>query len=138
MSLADLQNSAVAAINPHLFDENRNKTTNSGNKKQKYGNIRTVVDGIEFDSKKEAKRYQELIGRQKMGEIGMLERQVEYPIYIESKLVTWYIADFKYLIAATGETVVEDVKSPATRKNKEYRLKKKMMKAIYHIEIKEV
>ena len=46
-----------------------------------------------------------------------------------------YIADFMY--TENGKTVVEDVKSPATRTDV-YRLKKKLMLYKFGIEIKEV
>lgn len=148
--MEDLRNSAVAGLNQHVLGQNsRNpkadsdKSDNSGiagnpgKKRSKFGSVKTEVNGIVFDSKKEAFRYQQLLDLQKKGKIGMLELQVEYPIHVEGKLVTWYIADFRYIEAETGKTVVEDVKSPVTRKTRVYRLKKKMMLAIYQIEIQE-
>lgn len=107
-------------------------------KKAKYGNRKHEVDGILFDSEKEAKRYGVLMMRLKAGEIGLLELQKVYELKVEGKRVCKYEADFVYLVMATGETVVEDVKSEATRTLPTYRLKKKLMKAIYNIEIKEV
>lgn len=107
-------------------------------KKAKYGNNKTVVDGIAFDSEKEAKRYGVLMMRLKAGEIGLLELQKVYELKVDGERVCKYIADFVYLVMATGETVVEDVKSEATRKLTVYRLKKKLMKAIHGIEITEV
>ena len=50
----------------------------------------------------------------------------------------YYVADFVYTDLATGKEEVIDVKSEITRKNAEYRLKKKMMLAFNGIEIKEV
>lgn len=107
-------------------------------KKLKYGNEKHEVDGILFDSRKEAKRYGELKIMLKAGEIGLLELQNEYALKVEGKRVCKYKADFVYLVMSTGETVVEDVKSVATRKLPVYRLKKKLMKAIFGIEIKEI
>lgn len=49
-----------------------------------------------------------------------------------------YVADFVYVDAATGETIVEDVKSNATRKLAAYRNKKHLMKVIYKLDINEV
>lgn len=99
----------------------------------KYRNIKTVVDGIKFDSKKEAKRYGELKIMQRYGFISSLQMQVPYELKINGKLVCKYVADFKYL--AKGRLVVEDVKGIKTPI---YRLKKKLMLAIHGIEIKEV
>ena len=130
-NISDLQKTACARLNPHLF-------ALKDKKKSKYGNRKTVVDGIEFDSEKEAKRYGELIIRRKAGEIGMLELQVVYELVVNGELVCKYEADFVYVEMATGEKIVEDVKSPATRKIAKYRLKKKLMKSIYGITISEV
>lgn len=97
-----------------------------------------VIDGMTFDSRKEGRRYEKLALRLKAGEIGNLEFQVAYDMIVNGQLVTRYVADFRYLLVATGEMVVEDVKSKATRINRVYRIKKKLMKAIYNIEIKEI
>lgn len=107
----------------------------------KYHNIKTVVDNITFDSKKEAARYQELKLMQKAGAISELEMQPQYRLYVNDVLICRYVGDFKYIDHAASRQikdivrVVEDakgVKTPA------YRLKKKLMKAVYGIEIQEV
>ncbi len=103
-------------------------------KRPKYGNKKTVADGIVFDSGKEARRWQEL--RIAPG-IGDLERQVRYDICINNVHVCSYVADFVYT-TGDGKRVVEDVKSEATRKLPVFRLKKKLMKAVLGIEITEV
>lgn len=131
ITLNDIKNSACAKRNPHLFTEPEKK-------KSKYGNKKTEVDGIKFDSKKEAKRYGELMILLKAGEIGLLERQVVFELKIGEKRVCKYIADFVYTDQKTGERIVEDVKSEATRKLRLYRLKKKLMQEIIGIKIKEV
>ena len=46
--------------------------------KQKYNNKKIIVDGNVFDSKKEAKRYQELKTLERAGIISNLQRQVKY------------------------------------------------------------
>jgi hypothetical protein len=102
---------------------------------------KTVVDGIQFDSAKEAKRYVKLRDMQEAGEIDGLRLQVPFELIPAFKLngkaymPTTYVADFVYL--KDGEQVVEDVKSPATR-TRTYMLKKKLMAYVQHIEIKEV
>jgi hypothetical protein len=107
-------------------------------RKSKYGNNKKEIDGIMFDSTKEANRYCVLKVRLKAGEIGLLEVHKDYILMVEGKRICKYIADFVYVLTKTGERVVEDVKSEATRKAKVYRLKKKMMKEILGIEIIEV
>ena len=110
---------------------------------KKYHNQKVTVDGIEFDSRKEANRYAELKLLERAGEITDLRRQVPYVLIPEQrrdgKLAereVKYIADFTYH-TKDGTYVVEDVKSPAT-KTKEYILKRKMMLWEYGIKIVEV
>lgn len=105
-------------------------------KMTKYGNKKITIDGITFDSKKEGRRYQELKLLERAGEIFHLELQPRYDFHHNGVNLGFYKADFKYV--ENGELVVEDVKSEITKKHPVYRLKKKMMKAFYGIEIKEV
>lgn len=110
----------------------------------KYGNRKTVVDGIAFDSAREARRYEELRILERCGCITDLRRQVEYELIpnqyevngkkkrlIERRVK--YVADFVY--EENGETVVEDVKGVRT---KEYVLKRKWMLYRFGIRIREV
>ena len=103
----------------------------------KYRNIKTEIDGIWFDSKKEARRYQELKILEQANEISHLECQPAFPCIIEGKKICTYKADFRYFDkkkkgkqGQTGCQVVEDVKSPAS-KTPVYRLKKKLVEALY-------
>lgn len=105
--------------------------------KSKYRNIKTVVDGITFDSKKEAKRYTELRMMEKAGEIENLEIQFKFNLSINKITVCAYVADFIY-DKKNKVNIIEDVKSEITRKNPVYRIKKKLMKAIYDLDIAEV
>ncbi|GAA4328394.1 DUF1064 domain-containing protein [Flaviaesturariibacter amylovorans] len=102
----------------------------------KYGAKKTLIDGIEFDSQKEARRYTELKMLAITKEIKDLRMQVEYDLEVEGKVVARYVADFQYYRA--GELVVEDVKSKVTRKLPTYRLKKKLMLQIHGIDIQEI
>lgn len=106
----------------------------------KYRNKKTMVDGILFDSKKEANRWIELKLLERAGQITDLERQVKYTLIpsqrIDGKVVEraiTYTADFVYL--ENGEKVVEDTKGVRT---KEYILKRKLMLYMHGIVIKEV
>lgn len=97
------------------------------------------MDGIKFDSEKEAKRYGELKILSKIGEIGLLELQVPFLLIEENETERKceYIADFVYWDIKTGEKIIEDVKSEATRKLSTYIMKRKLMKDKYGIEILE-
>ncbi len=122
----------------------------------KYLNRKTEIDGIVFDSRKEAKYYLVLRQLEKDGKISNLRLQVPYeiiPAVYKTEVVhlktkdkeirkcvqkaAHYVADFVYDLPS-GKEIVVDVKSEITRKNAEYRLKKKMMLAFNGIEIQEV
>lgn len=110
--------------------------------RSKYGNQKTEVNGIKYDSKKEAKRAEQLEVQQRLGLISDLERQVKFVLQPSFEFAGHkireiaYVADFVYI--ENGNKVVEDVKSPITRKNPVYKLKKKMMMYVHGIEVKEV
>ncbi len=85
--------------------------------RRKYANEPTVVDGIRFDSRAEAKRHADLQFMVKAGLIRDLKRQVRYVLVpkqarpsggIEREKA--YVADFVYVDGRTGRTIVEDVK----------------------------
>lgn len=104
----------------------------------KYRNIRTSVDGFTFDSLAEAKRYNELYVLMRAGKIEDLNVHPRYPLCVRDLLVCHYEADFSYRLCETDETIIEDVKSPATMKKESYRLKRKLFQAIYDVPITEV
>lgn len=103
-------------------------------KKSKYGNKKTIVDDIQFDSTKEANRYKELKLLLKAGHIWLLEMQVPFELNTGGTHSLVYIADFVYIDILTGEKVIEDVKGFRTR---EYKKKKRLIKKVYNIKIKE-
>jgi len=90
---------------------------------------------MRFASQAEAKRYIALSIMARAGIISGLECQPSYPLIVAGQKVATYKADFRYREVATGETVVEDVKGVLTPV---YRLKKKLVRALYNIEIKEI
>lgn len=104
-------------------------------KRGKYGNRRVVVDGIRFDSQAEASRYFDLKHMERAGLIVNLELQPALPLLVNGVKVGVYKADFRYVDVETDRIVVEDVKGVRTAV---YRLKKRMVKAIYGIEIQEI
>jgi len=105
--------------------------------KSKFGNKRVSLDGMNFASKREASRYAELKLLQRIGEIVELECQPRYPLTLNGVKLATYVADFRYRLVASGEVVVEDVKSKPTITDV-YRLKKKLMLALHGISLKEV
>lgn len=102
-------------------------------KESKYHNKKCEYNGIKFDSIKEMRYYTKLELLQRAGEITELKRQVRYllldTIRYKGKTYpkTYYIADFQFIDSETGKTKVIDIKSEATRKDKTYRLKIKML-----------
>lgn len=104
----------------------------------KYRAIKTVVDGIKFDSKKEAARYCELKILVRADVIRDLRLQVPFEICPsvtiggKKQRAVMYKADFVY--TENGEQVVEDTKGMRTA---EYIIKRKLMKHVHGIEIKE-
>ena len=102
--------------------------------KTKYKAIKTFVDGIRFDSKKEANRYVQLKMLEKNGIISNLSLQVPYTLSESTKYgrKIKYIADFVY--EEDGKIIVEDVKGVKTPV---YKLKKRLMAEKYGIVIKE-
>ena len=104
-------------------------------KTNKYGARKTVFMGIKFDSKWEAERWGELTAMEKAGYITDLQRQISYEIVVNDQKICKYVADFQYnKVDEYGnlEEVVEDAKGVETA---EFKLKKKLMKAVYGIEI---
>lgn len=106
--------------------------------RSKYHAKRTTVDGITFDSKREADRYLVLKSMEEDGAIEDLRRQVRYELMpafdVDGKHYrpVFYVADFVYM--EDGEEVVEDVKGMRTDT---YRLKSKLFARRYGKAIRE-
>ncbi len=110
-------------------------------KKPKYGNFKTIVDGIKFDSQLEANRYKILKAAQNQGLIKNLELQPKFLLqsgfYNKHPLKSYkhwekmqpinYIADFRYTRREDATCIIEDTKGLATP---EYKLKLKMFLSI--------
>lgn len=108
--------------------------------KSKYHSRKVTVDGITFDSRKEARRYSELLLLERVGAIQNLQRQVKFELIpsqrIDGKVVEracTYIADFVY--EENGRKVVEDTKGFKTL---DYIIKRKLLLYRYGIQIREV
>lgn len=120
------------------------------NMNAKYRSAKTNINGINFDSKKEARRWVELCAMQRQGLIQGLDRQVKFLLIPSQREETTdkngkpkqgkvierecaYYADFVYY--ENGERIVEDVKGIRTEA---YKIKRKLMRWIHGIEIREV
>lgn len=111
----------------------------------KYLNRKIKYEGFEFDSKKEANRFKELELLERGKEIYNLQTQVKFLLIpsqkVDGRVVerpTYYIADFVYHKASDDEMVVEDVKSPATRKLPCYVMKRKLMLKEHGLQVQEI
>lgn len=109
-------------------------------KRSKYGAVKTTVDGITFDSAKEAKRYGELKLLERAGKIDSLVLQPVFEIFVDVSQdgdrrvrICDYRADFQYY--RKRERIVEDVKG---MKTPVYRIKKKLVEALYDLTITEI
>ena len=113
----------------------------------KYHAIPVHVDGVRFASKREAARFLELKLWEKAGQITDLECQPVFPLHVMElwrsgapvviTTIGKYTADFRYLNLQTGEIVIEDVKSTATRTDA-YRVRRKIAEAVHGITIQEI
>jgi len=145
---AECQNRPVAALKQGRIGNHSSDGEKSLKrpilKGAKYRNQPTVVEGHRFDSKKEARRYQELRYLEQKGVIENLALQVAFELAPSvrfedekrAKPALKYVADFVY--SEGGRRIVEDVKSGATAKAAAYRIKRHLMKAVHGIEVKEV
>lgn len=101
-------------------------------KRPKYGNKKTLVNGIKFDSMKEANRFRELQMLEKSGLIADLRIQQRFEVVPKAggnKRARYYIADFTY--TEGGKKIIEDTKSEITKKNPVYSLKKALVQWQY-------
>ncbi len=98
----------------------------------KYRAVKTTVDNIVFDSKKEARRYGELKLMLRSGQIRNLEIQPELDFILEGEKIFTYRADFVYFEG--DKRIIEDCKG---FKTPVYRLKKKLIEKQCKLKIRE-
>ena len=104
-------------------------------KSSKFGAKKTVVDGITFDSKWESERYGQLKAMERGGIVTDLELQVKYDIVINDIKICKYIADFVYKEESPDGEIREIVEDAKGFETPEFKLKKKLMKAVHNIDI---
>jgi hypothetical protein len=96
-------------------------------RRTKYGNSKTRIGDLVFDSKLEARRWQELKMLEAAGEIYDLDRQYPLTLSVRGHKICKWIVDFVY--RATGGTLVfEDVKGMVTR---DAAIKLKLARALF-------
>ena len=105
-----------------------------------YGSKKTIVDNIKFDSKWEAERYGQLKAMERAMFIRDLELQVPYDIVVNDVKICRYVADFRYKkesnhTITNDEYYVEVVEDAKGFETPEFKLKKKLMKAVFNIDI---
>jgi hypothetical protein len=112
--------------------------------RSKYGARPRRVDGIRFDSTREAARYLELRILEAAGAISALEVHPKFPIDVAPLFdggapipCGTYTADFRYRDLRSGDVVIEDVKSGPTRTTA-YRLRKRLTEALHGVTIREI
>lgn len=115
----------------------KKQTCKAHSRRSKYNAVKAEIDGIVFDSQKESQRYFDLKARLNAGEIADLQLHPSFPLIVNGKKIATYIADARYDDLLKQEHIVEDTKSKPTR-TPVYRLKKKLMEALYGITITEV
>ena len=111
--------------------------------RRKYNNQPTEVDGIRFDSKAEAKRWQDLKLLERAGLITDIRRQqklelapsVRIPGESRARPPLRYICDFAYQDLRTNTLVWEDVKGIQTPA---FRIKQHLAKSIHGIDVRVV
>lgn len=99
----------------------------------KYHNIKTVVDGITFDSKKEARRYQEIKLMERAGIISGFIRQPKFVLQdkfttregVKEQAIT-YKADFAIKFKDKSIWTIWEVKGGNATRTDDYELRRKM------------
>lgn len=112
-------------------------------KKNKYGNQKIVIDGIERDSLTESNRLEQLKILQRVGAIQNLKYQVKYELIPKqqgenrNERAVTYIADYVYDVVMPDGSLRQVVEDCKGHKTKDYIIKRKLMLFIHGISIKE-
>ena len=115
----------MTSLSPMVAPKRRNKY---GVRLDPVGVEIRTVDGIRFDSVREAKRYGELKLLERAHEIAGLELQKRFPLRVNGKLVCTWICDFVYADVRDRKQVAEDCKGVRTPV---FRMKAKLFAALY-------
>lgn len=102
----------------------------------KFRNIPVYHDGERFDSKRELAYFLDFKLLQRAGKISHLKRQPKFDCVVNDQKVCSYKADFEFI--EDGRRRIIDVKSPATAKTKDFRIKKKLVEALHGVTVEVV
>ena len=95
----------------------------------RYNNVKTMAQGVKFDSRLEARRFVYLKNWENLGFLNNLRMQVKFDLHGDGQNKEWsnrkYIADFTY--ERNGALIIEDVKSSYTAQNETFRAKKQRL-----------
>lgn len=97
---------------------------------RKYRNNPIIIDGIKFASQREATLFFQYATLQKAGKITQLEPHPIYRIVVNGVKIGRYTPDFQFR-EPDGRLRVIDVKSPQTAKTAAFRLRKRLVEALY-------
>jgi Protein of unknown function (DUF1064) len=111
-----------------------------GKRASKYGNQRIKAAGVSFDSKSEARRWQELQLLQRAGEIRDLSLHPRFSLDVDGHHICYYVGDYAYEARDPKSPknwikVCEDRKAGRVTQTDVFKLKRKLMWAIYRIDI---
>lgn len=107
-------------------------------KTSKYRARKVEIDGIVFDSKAEAKYYRQLQLQVAAGEIESFDCQVPYALIVNGDLVATYVADFVTYEKGAPSCVIDVKGYTKGQAYAMFRLKQKLVKALYGIDVKVV
>ncbi len=108
--------------------------TIKGRKSKKYKNTFVKNESGFFHSKGESERFAHLQMLEQVKIIRDLTRQTKFPLVVNDVKIGSYVSDFTY-INDKGDYIVEDYKSEATLKLEVFKMKARLMKAIYGVDI---
>lgn len=103
--------------------------------KNKYNANKPTAYGRTWDSDAELRRYEELLLAEEMGMVGGIEVQPQFHIIVNGVHIYSYKADFRYTNLVDHQVVVEDVKNPVTSRERDFVRTRKLIKALYRIDI---
>ena len=110
------------------------KAWKTNRRPQKFGNVRITTDDGTFDSQKEHRRWCELKLLERAGDIRNLEHHVKLPLVVNGHDCGSYEADFIYFEG--GSRVIEDSKGGDATVTQLFRLKQKLVRALYGIDVR--
>lgn len=145
LDLGTAEIARTVGVNPAALDPAANLSRESpapaqgparSGQARKYGNRKVEVGGRTFDSEREAANWQKLSLMEQSGQIRNLEHHVAIPLVVNGVLVYTWTADFRYFVG--DRLCLADAKSEPVRRKDTWRVVKKLVKALYNVEVIEL